>query len=52
MDVFTQPFRDEQDVNQSQVLSGTQLVSIQSFFSPKLVALPKLKNQFCLTIYS
>ena len=41
-----------QDVTQSQFLNPIQPVLIQSFSSPSLVALPRLKNPIYLTIYS
>ena len=40
----------EQDVTQGQFLSGVWYVWIQSFPSPRLVAIPKLKNPAYTTI--
>ena len=41
----------KQDMTQGQFLSGDQQVWIQSFPSPRLVALPRLKNSVYPTIY-
>ena len=51
MYVFTQPFHHRQDVTQDQFLSRVQLVWIKIFPSPRLVALPRLMNQVCPTIF-
>ena len=40
-----------QDMTQGQFLSRVQQVWIQSFPSPRLVALPRLKNLLCPAIY-
>ena len=45
--IFTQPFRQMYGVTQDQFLSREKLSWIQSFLSPKLVAIPKLKNPVC-----
>ena len=41
----------EQDATQGQFFSGFEKVWIQSFLSPRSVAIAKLKNHFRPTIY-
>ena len=51
MFVFTQPLYKNQNVTQDQFFRGVQLVWIQSFPSPRPVAISRLKNPICPTIY-
>ena len=47
--VFIQPFHHQQDVTQGQFFGRVKLVWIQ--FSSRLVAIQKLDNPLCPTIY-
>ena len=51
MIIFTQTIRCEQGVMQGQSLRRIQVILFQSFYSSKLVAIPKLKTPIYLTIY-
>ena len=44
---ITQPFYYKQNATQSQFLNRVQIIWIQGFPSPKLVALSRLKNEVC-----
>ena len=48
--LYTQPIDHKPDVIQDQFLSRIKLVCIQSFPSPRMVVLPRLKNTLDLTI--
>ena len=49
--VFTQPFGHPRDVTQDQFVRGVKLVWIQTFYSPWLLAKPRLKCSVYLIIY-
>ena len=51
MFVFNQPIHHEQDATQNQFLKDVQLVRIQSFPFPKLVALSRQKKSTLLFTY-
>ena len=49
--LFTQPLHHREDLMQSHFLSRVQLVCIQRFPSPGLVAYSRRKKSFCPTIF-
>ena len=49
--MFIQHLHHKQDMTQDEFLSGVQVVWIQYFLFPKLVAMPKKKSPVFFTIY-
>ena len=50
--VFTKLLSHEQDVTQGHILRVINLVGMQSFHSPRLIATPRLNGPVCLVIYT